>query len=62
MAKTAEREASLETFRFGNFMFLMEYQMNYICLLEAEHFGMLCLVEITFKIEIIYLSRACSLG
>ena len=45
MSKTAERKASSEIFRFRNFMFLMEYQMIYVCLLETEHFVMLYLVE-----------------
>lgn len=36
--------------------------MNYICLLEAEHFGMLYLVERRFEIECIHLSRACSVS
>jgi len=62
MANTAVRKASLETLRFRNFLFLMEYQMNYMCLLAAELFGMLCLVERRFEIECIQLSRACSVS
>jgi hypothetical protein len=43
-------------------MFLVEYQMIYVCLLETEHFGMLDFVEIRFKIECIHLLRACSVS